>query len=87
MYIEYTGLSTVDYACRYCKTDTKDVTCSECATDGCNTPDEVGEDFKCYNYAWNTTAEAWVKEEECTTCHKLEDTIIKCNSTCEIWRS
>ncbi|XP_063689832.1 uncharacterized protein LOC134822628 isoform X1 [Bolinopsis microptera] len=42
-----------------------------------NTPDKVGESFKCYNYTWDATD--WVKQTEGTTCHRLEDTAIKCN--------
>merc|ERR1739848_59704 len=63
-FVEFTGAldKTVKYACGKCAGETKDVTCEQCtgeASKGCNTVKEVGEDFNCHTYTYNTTSKAF----------------------------
>jgi len=82
-FVEYTGMSTgVNYACGKCAGDTKDSTCEECtgeATKGCNTPKEVGEDFKCYSYTYNKTSKAFDMSAKTSACKRLKASAIACN--------
>lgn len=76
LFVDYVGMSEGTYGCGPCEEQN---TCSECATNGCNTPPELGENFKCYNYVWNTTKEAWMKHAEYSSCQRLKNTAINCN--------
>lgn len=79
IFVNYTGFAKGSYNCGKCEADIKEAgLCTECDTDGCNIPAEVGLNFECYNYAWNNDKE-WIQQTNCTTCHRLKNTAVKCN--------
>jgi len=81
---EYTGYYTAyEFGCGPCD-PVKAEECAECtptsATEACNTPDAVGDDFKCHSYKANSTNTGYELEEEQVTCKRLSTTTdIKCN--------
>merc|ERR1739848_124319 len=82
-FTEYTGLAKdVKYACGKCAGETKGTTCEECtgaADKGCNTAKEVGADFNCYTYTYNTTSKAFDMSAKASACKRLKATSIVCN--------
>ena len=77
MWVDYTGPSSAAYKCGTCATDTKDKTCKECATDGCNTAPEAGTEFQCR--AFENKDSKWGYAKKNTTCKPAKDVGIKCN--------
>jgi len=83
LFVEFTGLSAdVEYKCGACATGTKDKTCSECtgAATACNKAKELGADFMCHKYTYNSTSKAFTVHKDTSTCKRLKATGISCNS-------
>jgi len=79
-FVEFTGLAAGQtYGCGACASDAA-AKCKDCTgkTDAaCNTKEEVGADFKCYDY--ELKEEKWAMKKDAVTCKRLKATAIKCN--------
>jgi hypothetical protein len=77
-FIEYVGFTDAPYLCGQCGGETKDVTCEECTTSGCNTPPTTAPDFHCYRYDYNETSNKFIPAGN-ITCKRLANTDVFCN--------